>query len=57
MRFYQTKEKMKSNQQPKKSKLEFLHIVLYIAIPITNKANTDNGIKIKILVFRPILQK
>jgi len=54
MSFNQIKENLKSNQHPKKSKLEFLQMVLYIAIPITIIANIDNGINMKILVFQPM---
>jgi len=54
MSFYQIKEFVKSFQQPKKSKLEFLQMVLYIAIPMIIIAKIDKGINMKILVFQPI---
>ncbi len=37
------------------AKLEFLQISIYIAIPKISVANTTNGIRMKIFVFKPIL--
>ena len=36
--------------------LEFLHSVLYIPNPMIIAANAANGIKMKILVLRPMMK-
>lgn len=45
---------MITNQQPKKSKFEFLHIVMYIPAPKINAEKAAKGMRMKIFVLRPM---